>query len=58
MITTRRQQAVDLIEQYEIDDSSFLEWMINDYMGGGELLNAVKSYLADELGVDTDEEAE
>jgi hypothetical protein len=58
MIITRRQQAIDLIEQYEIDDNSFLEWIINDYMGGGELLNVVKSYLADELGVDTDEEAE
>lgn len=58
MITTRRQQAIDLIEQYDIDDSSFLTWMINDYMGGGELLSAVKSYLADELGIDTDEEAE
>ena len=58
MPTTKRQQAMDLIEQYEIDDSRFLEWMINDYMGGGELLNAIKSYISDELGVDTDEEAE
>jgi len=55
---TRRQQAIDLIEQYDIDDSNFLQWMINDYMGGGELLNAIKSYLHEELGVDTDEEAE
>jgi len=55
---TRRQQAINLIEQYEINDSSFLQWMINDYMGGGELLSAVKSYISDELGVDTDEEAE
>ena len=57
MVTTRRQQAMDLIEQYEIDDSRFLEWMINDYMGGGELLHAVKSYIQDEMGIDTDREA-
>jgi hypothetical protein len=58
MTTTRRQQAMDLIEQYQIDDSNFLAYLINDYMGGGELLNAIKSYISDELGVDTDEEAE
>ena len=58
MTTTRRQQAMDLIEQYEIDDSNFLAYLVNDYMGGGELLNAIKSYLHEELGVDTDEEAE
>lgn len=57
-MTTRRQQAINLIKQYEVDDSNFLQWMINDYMGGGELLSAVKSYISDELGVDTDEEAE
>ena len=58
MAITRRQQALDLIEQYNIDSDSFLEWLMNDYMGGGELLNAVKSYVNDELGIDTDEEAE
>ena len=58
MITTRRQQAVDLIDQYDIDSDAFLAYLMNDYMGGGELLNAIKSYLYEELGVDTDEEAE
>ena len=38
MIVTRRQQAIDLIEKYQIDSDDFLQFMINDYMGGGELL--------------------
>ena len=58
MIVPRRQQATELIERYQIDSDDFLEFLINDYMGGGELLNAIKSYLYEELGVDTDEEAE
>ena len=40
MIVTRRQQAIDLIEKYQIDSDDFLQFMINDYMGGGELLAA------------------
>lgn len=52
MITTRRQQAINLIEKYQIDSDDFLQFMINDYMGGGELLAAVHSYISDELGVD------
>ena len=58
MITTRRQQAIDLIERYQIDSDDFLQFMINDYMGGGELLAAVMSYISDELGVDDINEAE
>ena len=57
MVLTRRQQAIDLIEQYGVDSNEFLAWMINDYMGGGELLHAVKSYIQDEMGIDTDREA-
>jgi hypothetical protein len=58
MITTRRQQAMDLIERYQIDSDDFLQFMINDYMGGGELLAAVLSYVSDELGIDDVNEAE
>ena len=58
MIITRRQQAMDLIERYQIDSDDFLQFMINDYMGGGELLAAVMSYISDELGVDDINEAE
>ncbi len=58
MITTRRQQAIDLIERYQIDSDDFLQFMINDYMGGGELLAAVLSYVSDELGIDDVNEAE
>lgn len=58
MITTRRQQAIDLIEKYQIDSDDFLQFMINDYMGGGELLAAVLSYVSDELGIDDVNEAE
>ena len=58
MITTRRQQATELIEKYQIDSDDFLEFLINDYMGGGELLAAVHSYISDELGVDDINEAE
>jgi len=58
MIITRRQQAMDLIERYQIDSDDFLQFMINDYMGGGELLAAVMSYISDELGVDDISEAE
>ena len=50
MITTRRQQAINLIEKYQIDSDDFLQFMINDYMGGGELLAAVHSYISDEIG--------
>jgi len=58
MIVTRRQQATELIERYQIDSDDFLEFLINDYMGGGELLAAVMSYISDELGVDDINEAE
>lgn len=58
MIVTRRQQAIDLIERYQIDSDDFLQFMINDYMGGGELLAAVLSYVSDELGIDDVNEAE
>ena len=58
MIITRREQAIDLIERYGIDSHSFLQFMINDYMGGGELLAAVKSYISDEMGIDSDNESE
>jgi hypothetical protein len=58
MITTRRQQAMDLIEKYQIDSDDFLQFMISDYMGGGELLAAVHSYISDELGIDDINEAE
>ncbi len=58
MIVTRRQQAIDLIERYQIDSDDFLQFMINDYMGGGELLAAVMSYISDELGIDDISEAE
>ena len=58
MIVTRRQQATELIEKYQIDSDDFLEFLINDYMGGGELLAAVMSYISDELGVDDINEAE
>ena len=58
MIVTRRQQATELIEKYQIDSDDFLEFLINDYMGGGELLAAVMSYISDELGVDDISEAE
>ena len=58
MVITRRQQAIDLIDQYGVDSNEFLAWMISDYMGGGELLHAVKSYIQDEMGIDTDEEVE
>jgi hypothetical protein len=57
MITTRRQQAIDLIERYQIDSDDFLQFMINDYMGGGELLDAILSYISDELGIDDVNEA-
>ena len=52
MAITRREQAIDLIERYGIDSDAFLQFMINDYMGGGELLSAVKSYISDEMGID------
>ena len=56
MIVTRRQQATELIEKYQIDSDDFLEFLINDYMGGGELLAAVMSYISDELGIDPNNE--
>jgi hypothetical protein len=58
MITTRRQQAMDLIDKHNIDSDDFLQFLVNDYMGGGELLSAVLSFLNDEMGIDTDEEVE
>ena len=58
MITTRRQQAMDLIEKYQIDSDAFLQFIISDYMGGGELLAAVHSYISDEMGIDVNEEVE
>ena len=54
---TRRQQALDLIEKYQIDSDGFLEYLMNDYMGGGELLAAILSYISDELGIDDVNEA-
>ena len=58
MVITKRQQAIDLIEQYDIDDGSFLAYLVSDYMSGNELLEVVKTYLHNELGIDTNEEAE
>jgi hypothetical protein len=49
---------MDLIDKHNIDSDDFLQFLVNDYMGGGELLSAVLSFLNDEMGIDTDEEVE
>ena len=52
MAITKRQQAINLIEQYDIDSDAFLEYLISDYLDSSMLLGAVKSYVQDELGVE------
>lgn len=47
-----RREAQNLIDRYSIDKEALLAYILDNWMSGDDVLDAVHSYVEDELDID------